>query len=77
MDQNMIIVSSITMAMKGRDILFNQGIRAYVERTPQRYNGGRGCSYSIYVPSRSDEAAMVINDNGIKILGRYEKENAL
>ena len=77
MDQNMIIVSSITMAMKGRDILFNQGIRAYVERTPQQYNGGRGCSYSIYVPNRSDEAAMIINDNGIKVFGRYEKDNVL
>ena len=71
----MILISSITYAMKSRDILFSYGIKAYVERTP---SGNRaGCGYSIYVPDRTDEAESILVGAGIKILGRAERDGSL
>lgn len=68
----MILLSSVTYAMKSRDILFRYGIRAYVERTP-RSNINAGCGYSIYVPERTDEAERILASNGIRIIGRAER----
>ena len=73
MGEPMIMVNSITYAMKGRDILLSHGIKAYVERTP-RSNVTGGCGYSIYVPERTDEAVKILTDAGIKILGRAERD---
>lgn len=73
MGKPMIMVNSITYAMKGRDILFSHGIKSYVERTP-RGNEIGGCGYSIYVPERTDEAEKILTDTGIKILGRAERD---
>lgn len=72
MGKPMILVSSITYAMKSRDILFSYGIKAHVERTP----GGTsaGCGYSIYVPDRTDEAERILAEAGIKLLGRAERD---
>jgi hypothetical protein len=59
--------------MKSRDILFQNGIKSYVERTPH-INGNVGCGYSIYVPFRTDEAENILRSMGIKILGRLERD---
>jgi len=69
----MIMLSSITYAMKSRDILFQYGIKSYVERTP-RSSANSGCGYSIYVPNRTDEAEKILRDLGIKVLGRSERD---
>ena len=75
MSKPMILISSITYAMKSRDILFSYGIKAYVERTP---GGNRaGCGYSIYVPDRTDVAESILAGAGIKILGRAERDGSL
>ena len=71
MNQHRIMVSSITHAIQGREILRQRGIKAYVERTP----GGRdrvGCGYSIRVDSNVDMAEEILRASGIKILGRAE-----
>ena len=34
-EKPLIVVSSVTYALKGRDVLFSHGIRAYVERLPR------------------------------------------
>ena len=73
MGKPMILVSSITYAMKGRDILSNRGMKAYVERTP-RTSENIGCGYSIYVPSQTDEAERILIGYGIKVLGRAERD---
>lgn len=75
MGKPMILVSSITYAMKGRDILFKHGIKGYVERTP-RTSENTGCGYSIYVPSNTDEAEKILIAYGIRILGRAERDEA-
>ena len=73
MSRPMIMVNSITYAMKGRDILLNYGIKAYVERTP-RNKTTVGCGYSIYVPERTDEAEKILTEMGIKVAGRRERD---
>ncbi len=42
MGKPFILVSSITYAMKSRDLLFSQGIKSYVERTT-RLKEQQGC----------------------------------
>lgn len=75
MGKPMIMVSSVTYAMKGRDLLFSNGIRAYVERT-SRTGENAGCGYSIYVPDRTDEAESIIRQAGIRVLGRVERDGS-
>lgn len=72
MDQQLIMVSSITYAMKSRDILFKQGIKAYVERLP-RTPDTPGCGYGVYVPARIDEAEQLLRGAGVQVLGRRER----
>ena len=72
MGKPLIMMSSITYAMKSRDILFKYGIKAYVERTPKGSNAG--CGYSIYVPAKTDEAERILSSMGIRILGRMERD---
>lgn len=68
----MIMLSSITYAMKSRDILLKYRIKSNVERTPQDGTNA-GCGYSIYVPERTDEAERILISLGIKVLGRAER----
>lgn len=68
------MVSSVTYAMKSRDILNSQGINAYVERLPRSRE--TGCGYGVFVPDRTDEAEQILRNNGIKILGRMDKTRA-
>jgi len=75
MSKPVILVSSVTYAMKGRDLLTRQGIRAFVERIPP--SSAAGCGYGIYVPRGADEAERILRDSGIKILGRAEQEAGL
>lgn len=71
MEKNLIIVSSITYAIRGRDILSSNGYRAYITNTPGHLDK-LGCSYSISVSGNADMAEKLLRDNGIKVLGRIE-----
>ena len=71
MGKPMIMVSSVTYAMKGRDLLFRHGIKAYVERV-SRTSENVGCGYGVVVPQRVDEAERILRDAGIRVLGRGE-----
>lgn len=73
MHEPLILVSSITYAMKGKRILEQRGIRAYVERIPRTREAG--CGYGIYVPAGIDEAERQLRNMGIRILGRSERKN--
>ncbi len=75
MGKPVILLSSVTYAMKGRDLLLCQGLRAYVERIPP--SNTSGCGYGLYVPRGAEEAQRILSENGIKILGRLEQETAL
>ena len=72
MGKPLIVVSSVTYAMKGRDLLFRNGIRGYVERIPK--TGETGCGYGIYVPRGADAAERILRENRIRVLGRMEQD---
>lgn len=73
MGKPLLVVSSVTYAMKGKDVLFRHGIRSYVERIPQ--TGETGCGYGVYVPERPDEAERILIENHIRVLTRLEQED--
>lgn len=72
MSKPLIMVTSITYAMKGREILRKNGFRATLTRTPKGENSG-SCGYSIYVPQRTGEAERLLIRKGIKVIGRTTK----
>ena len=71
MGMPLIVVGSITYAMKSREILSQNDIRSTIERTPQS-GRMRGCSYSVYVPYRTDDAEKILEESGIRVYGRFE-----
>ena len=75
MGKPLIMVSSVTYAMKGKQILNNAGIRCEIERNPKR-DIANGCGYSLYVPKNTDEAEKILKENNIKIIGRAERSNS-
>lgn len=76
MGKPLILVSSITYAIKARDLLINNGIAAYIERTPKIERNG-GCGYSLYVPRKTDAAVNLLYTHGIKVVGRIDWEVSL
>lgn len=74
MNRPFFIVSSITYAMKSRDILMHHGINAYIERN-RKLKEKYGCGYGIYVPKRTDEAQEILTSYGIRILARIERND--
>ena len=72
MGKPLIVVSSVTYAMKSKEILFQNGIRAYVERIPK--TADTGCGYGVYVPDKADEAEQILLEHEIRILDRIEQD---
>ncbi len=68
MQKQLIMVGSITYALKGRDILRSMGYTAYVERTPSHLDRV-GCGYSIFVKGNVHSASMILSQNGIPMQG--------
>lgn len=73
MGQHLILVNSITYAIKGRDLLRANGHKSYIEKTPGNLDS-HGCGYSIIVYDKPDKAVSLLKSNGIKILGTSERE---
>lgn len=69
--QALLVVSSVTYAMKGRDLLFRHGIRGYVERIPgQRKQAAAMESTS----PGADAAERILWENHIRVLRRMEQD---
>jgi hypothetical protein len=75
MGKPLLMLSSITYAMKARELLSKRGISAYLERTP-RVEGAGGCGYSLYIPHGIDAAEAFLQQSGIHVLGRTIWEDA-
>lgn len=71
MEKPVIQVSSVTYAIKSRDLLFRYGIRAYVERSTR--SSRAGCGYGLYVPENTDRAEQILRRAHIRVLGRIER----
>lgn len=76
MGKPLILVGSVTNAIKSRNLLARMGIRSYVERIPRSYANG-GCGYCVYVPARTDEAEDILLRYGVPISGRAERGDAV
>lgn len=70
MERNRIDVSSITYAIRGRDLLRKRGFKAYIERTTA--NSPEGCGYSIVVEGDINYALEILKASGLKMRGGYE-----
>lgn len=73
MGTHLIMVSSITYAIKGRDLLRSHGYKAYIEKTPSKLDT-HGCGYSIVVYTDPATVLGILKDAGVKILGTAERE---
>lgn len=73
-EKTILIVSSVTYAMKSRDLLFRHGIKAYIERLPRTKE--TGCGYGVYVPKRVAEAEQILREAGVKLLGKTERRGS-
>lgn len=65
--RNILSVGSITYAIKGRDLLRKQGIKAFVERKTD-ITGNAGCGYVIVAYGNKNKIIEVLSFSGIKIL---------
>lgn len=72
MKKTLLLVSSITYAMKGKELLRRKGFKAYIERIPRGLQNS-GCGYCIYVNGDTDAAERVLRASGIRVNGRYER----
>jgi hypothetical protein len=73
MKNELILLHSVTYAMKAKSILEQYQIRSYIQRTP-KYVNIKSCGYCLFVPNRSDEAEQILRKNGVRVLGRAERE---
>lgn len=73
MGKPLIIIGSITQAMKAKNVLSKRGITSEIIRTPRRDVVG-SCNYSVYVRNDPDRAEEILLKSGIKILGRTDRE---
>ena len=74
MNKELILVPSVTYAMKAKSILDQYQIRSYIQRTPKN-TGIKSCGYCLFVPDKSDEAEELLRNKGIRVLGRAEREH--
>lgn len=72
MDKELVMLSSITYAIKGRDILSKFGIKSFVERTPKNAKTV-SCGYSLYVPENIEKAILILKENGLNVLGTTDR----
>lgn len=73
MNNELILLPSVTYAMKAKSILDRYKIRSYIQRTP-RNTAIKSCGYCLYVPDDTDEAERILRKNGVRVLGRASRE---
>lgn len=62
-----IHVGSVTNAMRGKRLLEEQGIRAYLHRTSHPSEGD-GCGYSLLVTERIKQAETTLKERGVRVI---------
>lgn len=61
---NLIATTSITYALKAKNLLKSRGIRCEIVRTPKNFSSG--CGYSVKIFTTVDEVLPVLEGAGIK-----------
>lgn len=75
MEKQLLLVPSVTYAMKGKSILDRYKIKSYIERTPKNHQV-YSCGYCLFVPQNTQAAHEILLSNGIKIIGRVARDSA-
>ncbi len=65
---NLLRLSSVTEAMKARELLGKQRIKAIIKRIPSG-KGETSCGYGIYIYSNVNKAVEILKQEGIFIRG--------
>ena len=65
MQRHVISVSSITYAIKGRDLLRKQGIKSYIEKRVDQH-GNSGCGYVIIADGNRQKISNTLIGSGVK-----------
>lgn len=73
MENQLIMLPNITLAVRAKNILEAAGIHGFVQKTP-KVNGKPSCSYSVYVPDNPDIAENLLASKGFNILGRTGRQ---
>ena len=73
MKKELILLPSVTYAMKAKSILDKAKFRSYIQRTP-RNTPIRSCGYCLFVPDNTEEAELLLRKSGIRVLGRAARE---
>ena len=73
MKKELILLPSVTYAMKAKSILDRYHIRSYIQRTPKNV-AVKSCGYCIFVPNRAQDAESILREHGVRVLGRAERE---
>jgi hypothetical protein len=69
MKKEWIVVSSVTYAMRGRDVLERAGFRVRITRL--RGIADVGCGYCLVVDRAVSRAEALLREKGIHVLKRY------
>ena len=72
MTKELILLPSVTYAMKAKSILDKYNIRSYIQRTPKSVKI-KSCGYCLFVPGNTDKAEKILRENGVRVLGRGER----
>lgn len=67
MKKALFILSSITYAMKGRDLLNSKGIKSEIKRAPKN-KALSGCGYGLLIYEKAEKAAELLEEAQIKVL---------
>lgn len=67
MANHYIHVGSVTNAMWGKQVLAEQGIRAYLHRA-SRPAESDGCGYSLLVADSIEKAERILRNKGVRII---------
>ena len=70
------ILSSVTYAMRAKQVLDEYNIKGFVQRLPASVTGC-GCGYGLRIdpPQKSEQARRIIESAGIRIKGRYNSHD--
>ncbi|MBQ5841178.1 MAG: DUF3343 domain-containing protein [Clostridia bacterium] len=67
MANHYIHVGSVTNAMRGKQLLEKNGIRAYLHRSTAR-GEGEGCGYSLLVSGDDRQATKILQNSGVRVI---------
>lgn len=67
MERSILVISSVTHALRGQTILGRHGIQAYIERNA-KYLSSHGCGYVLKINTDPYAARDILLQNGIHVL---------